>query len=64
MCECLVTGCLDIGYLQSFFLTVILGFSGGSNLVWGKGGKNSFFKKLAAATSLVSDKIVQRNASY
>ena len=42
MCECLVTSLLGTEYLNLFFLTVLLGFLGGTSLVWGIGKKNVF----------------------
>ena len=40
--KCLVTGSLGTGFLKSFLLTVLLGFLGPTNLVWGIGKKTVF----------------------
>ena len=42
MYKCLVTGSLGTGFLKSFLLTVLLGFLGPTNLVWGIGKKTVF----------------------
>ena len=50
MYECLVTGSLGTGFLKSFLVTVLLGFLGGTNLVWELGKKFSAHFLLKKAT--------------